>query len=300
MQATDNGRRTSRHASSGSVGVEWLAMGALLAAVLGAIATSSLGERMGQATATGLCRITSTFGDADCDTPATTTSGSVDLTPTVTVSHTATTDGSGSAATAPDATTTEVTADEWPRPPEAPPLPEGSFAEVVDLVEIDDSEPPGGYDRDLFPHWASTGDGCNVREAILRRDFADYELSDNGCRPVAGTGELLSLWDGEVLDDPADVDIDHVRSLSEAWDAGAVDWTTEERQVFANDSANLLAVSASSNRSKGSLGPDEWLPDHDQDATCTYLVTWTQVSVAYELTVTSSEHDVLVSYTDVC
>ncbi|MTV27666.1 HNH endonuclease [Nitriliruptoraceae bacterium ZYF776] len=294
----------------GGVSAEWLATAALVVAVLAALGTGAVGERLGAALAGSWCRVTTTLGAADCQPLAAGPAGPagpaapvgpagatapdrVTAVPEVAVAHAAVGDA---AATTP----TPVTPDELPRDPEAPPLPDGSLADLVALLEIDDGPPPGGYDRARFPHWAGTGDGCNVREAILRRDFVGHELTQNGCRPVAGTGELRSVWDGEVVDDPSRVDVDHIRSLSEAWDAGASTWTDEERRSFANDPANLVAVTASSNRSKGSLGPDAWLPDHDQEATCFYLVAWTQVTIAYELTVTTTELDAVSEHTDVC
>ena len=45
--------------------------------------------------------------------------------------------------------------------------------------------------------------------------------------------------------------------------SGASDWTTPEREIFANDLINpaLIAVSKTSNSQKGDSGPEEWKPD---------------------------------------
>ena len=51
--------------------------------------------------------------------------------------------------------------------------------------------------------------------------------------------------------------------LNEAWQSGAWKWTAAKRQAYANDlgyKASLIAVSASSNRSKGDREPQAWMP----------------------------------------
>jgi hypothetical protein len=56
-------------------------------------------------------------------------------------------------------------------------------------------------------------------------------------------------------------DVDHFVPLAEAWDSGAANWDSATRQAFANDldfSMSLIAVTASSNRSKSDRDPAEW------------------------------------------
>ena len=45
--------------------------------------------------------------------------------------------------------------------------------------------------------------------------------------------------------------------------SGASEWTTPEREVFANDLVNpaLIAVSKTSNSMKSDSGPEEWKPE---------------------------------------
>lgn len=44
--------------------------------------------------------------------------------------------------------------------------------------------------------------------------------------------------------------------------SGASEWTTDQRQAFANDLTHpqLLAVTDNVNESKGDRGPEEWKP----------------------------------------
>ena len=71
-------------------------------------------------------------------------------------------------------------------------------------------------------------------------------------------------------------------ALKEAWDSGANDWDTARREAFANDLDDphaLIAVSSSSNQSKGAADPSNWLPDNPDDQ-CRYIVAWVIVPSA--------------------
>lgn len=148
-----------------------------------------------------------------------------------------------------------------------------------------------GYSRARFPHWAEQGDDCSTREVVLERDGKGVER-DAACKPVSGT--WVSVYDGKTFTDAGDLDIDHTVPLANAWRSGADSWTQEQRKAFANDLTHpqLLSVSASSNRSKGDQGPDEWQPPVTT-YWCAYARSWVAVKSTYELTVTDAEKDML-------
>jgi hypothetical protein len=143
-----------------------------------------------------------------------------------------------------------------------------------------------GYKRELFPHWRSTGSNCDVRDSVLKRDGTKVKLS--GCNVVAGTWK--SIYDGKTLSSPTQADIDHMVPLANAWRSGASAWTTQKRGDFANDldDPQLVAVSASSNRSKGDQDPSTWKPT-DSSSWCTYAEDWIAVKTHWKLTVTTAE-----------
>jgi hypothetical protein len=91
--------------------------------------------------------------------------------------------------------------------------------------------------------------------------------------------------------DASSFDIDHFVPLKEAWDSGAHAWDSGTRQRFANDldyAGSLIAVSASSNRSKGASDPAEWLPPN-RSYRCVYLVTWVEVKLRWNLSADPGE-----------
>ena len=177
----------------------------------------------------------------------------------------------------------------WAEPP-PPPDPATSQAHLDELT-VSAPLPGDGYDRDLFPHWSDQGDSCNTREAVLERDGADVQVGSD-CYPTSGT--WTSVYDGEVTSEPSDIDIDHMVPLKNAWISGAQNWTTAEREGFANDleHAQLIAVSDDSNQEKSAQDPSQWKPEN-QDYWCTYASAWIDVKYVYDLTITDEEKSAL-------
>lgn len=161
--------------------------------------------------------------------------------------------------------------------------------------------PPGtmsGYSRDKFTHWAEQGEKCDTREVILQRDGANV-TRDSQCKAVSGTWK--SLYDEVVVTEASKIDIDHMVPLAEGWRSGAAGWDAAKRKAFANDLTRpqLLAVTASSNRSKGDQSPDLWQPP-SKAAWCQYGRAWTTVKSVYGLTVTEPEKKMLSTMLDTC
>jgi len=154
-----------------------------------------------------------------------------------------------------------------------------------------------GYRRAEFGSaWADTdGNGCNQRDDVLFRDAAPgYEVTiatQGACDHdvIAGTwrdaysGRLLTFTNLKDQAQAQAIQIDHVVSLSDAWETGAWAWTRDERIMFANDLGNLLAVDGPTNQAKSDAGPPDWLPDVDG---CRYVQQYVQVKASYGLGVT--------------
>jgi hypothetical protein len=175
-------------------------------------------------------------------------------------------------------------------PPATPaPVPTGS--PDLAALKIAPEGKMAGYSRDRFPHWASQGNSCDTREIVLQKQGADVK-TDKDCKAVSGTWN--SVYDGVVIKEAGEVDIDHTVPLAEAWRSGADKWTDDERKAFANDlgGIQLLAVTAKSNRSKGDQDPAKWKPPVAAYG-CTYAQHWIAVKITYKLTVDQTEYDAL-------
>ncbi|MEV6970156.1 HNH endonuclease family protein [Hamadaea sp. NPDC051192] len=154
------------------------------------------------------------------------------------------------------------------------------------------------YDRDLFPHWITITGACNTREQVLKRDGTNVVVNSS-CYPTSGS--WYSPYDGATWTDPADIDIDHMVPLAEAWRSGAWAWTTAQRQAYANDlgGPELWAVTDNVNQAKGDQDPAHWKPSLTS-FWCTYAKAWIQAKWYYSLTVDSSEKSALTSMLTYC
>ena len=177
---------------------------------------------------------------------------------------------------------------------------DGELAALLTQLVIEDDF-PSGYDRDLFPHWIDADrDGCDARREVLILEAALAPTVGEGCS-LSG-GSWYSAFDGVTTNDPSLFDIDHMVPLKEAWDSGAHAWDSDRRRAFANDldlPQALLAVSRSSNRSKGADDPAEWLPPL-VSYHCQYIEDWMVVKIKWELSVDAREFSALRSIASGC
>lgn len=155
-----------------------------------------------------------------------------------------------------------------------------------------------GYSRDKFPHWHTVSGTCDTRDEVLKRDGTGVTV-DSDCEPTAG--KWYSVYDATYITDDSAIDIDHMVPLAEAWKSGASSWTTAKREEFANNLsiAQLVAVSASSNRSKSDRDPASWQPTNAA-AHCVYARQWIWVKYTYSLALQSAEKTALQQMLDAC
>lgn len=158
-----------------------------------------------------------------------------------------------------------------------------------------------GYSRDKFKHWVDAdGNGCSTRAEVLLVEAVDAPVRTGRCT-LAG-GRWYSSYDDVYVDGPSGLDIDHMVPLAEAWDSGAHEWTPQRRENYANDLDEplaLIAVTATTNRSKGDQDPQSWLPPY-APAHCGYLLAWVTTKVRWGLSVDQAERDRLVDLAAGC
>lgn len=152
--------------------------------------------------------------------------------------------------------------------------------------------PKTGYKRSQFGDgWAKAG-GCDTRNVILRRDLTNAVLGDDNCKVQAGalsdpyTGQRIAFKRG--ANSSGAVQIDHVVALSNAWQTGAQQLSSEQRISLANDPLELLAVDGPANQQKGDGDAATWLPSN-KPFRCQYIARQIAVKKKYSLWVTPPE-----------
>ncbi|EMF56513.1 MULTISPECIES: HNH endonuclease family protein [Streptomyces] len=116
------------------------------------------------------------------------------------------------------------------------------------------------------------------------------------------SGSWHSPYDDTSFTVARALDIDHLVPLAESWDSGASGCPPAERQAYANDLDEpraLIAVSATSNRSKSDQDPATWQPPA-ADYRCTYATDWTAVKTRWGLVIDPAEQAALAEVLDGC
>ena len=145
------------------------------------------------------------------------------------------------------------------------------------------------YDRADWPHWLDDDGNCRDTRAeiLIRTSRVAVTFRDrNQC--VVKSGEWLDPYSGRLVHQASALDIDHLVPLKHAHGHGGHAWPGAQRQRFANDPDNLVPVSASLNRAKGSGSPDQWRPPN-RGYWCEYGRRWQDIKQRYALMVTAPE-----------
>lgn len=171
-------------------------------------------------------------------------------------------------------------------------------SEYLALLKVAPERNSTSYVRAYFKHWIDADrDGCDTRREVLERQ----SLVKTDCKSLRN-GSWYSEFDGVLTRDAGTFDIDHFIPLKEAWESGAYAWNADTRMRFANDleyQPSLIAVTASSNRSKSDRDPAAWLPPN-AGYTCPYLARWVAVKFRWRLTVDEAEKSAIASKLKVC
>ena len=159
-------------------------------------------------------------------------------------------------------------------------------ADTVQLTVAEDKTT--GYNRSAFKHWVDAdNNGCDTRAEVLLEEATVTPKIGAKCKLTGG--KWLSAYDGTTVTNASQLDVDHLVPLAEAWRSGAWKWTAAQRQAFANDLDNseaLIAVTLSTNRSKGDKDPSSWMPKETQ---CNYVESWISIKSKYVLSVDEKE-----------
>lgn len=176
---------------------------------------------------------------------------------------------------------------------------------LLDTIEVKGRAPKTGYNRTLQfgQAWEDVdANGCDTRNDILARDLVGITV-DERCRVL--TGILNDPYTGQRIDfirgsgTSAEVQIDHVVSLMDAWQKGAQQMTPEQRLAFANDPQNLLAVDGAANQQKGAGDAATWLPAN-KAFRCEYVGRQVTVKAKWRLWATNAEMETMRGILEAC
>lgn len=148
------------------------------------------------------------------------------------------------------------------------------------------------YDRTAWmKRWADLDGDCqDTRQEVLAAEsVVPVTMDVKGCR--VASGKWIDPYTGSEITEPSAVDIDHMVPLQNAHVSGGWLWDIEKRKQFANNLADDIALTASSqsaNRSKGSKGPDQWLPPR-AEFRCEYVKRWLAIKEKWGLLLSAAE-----------
>jgi hypothetical protein len=128
-----------------------------------------------------------------------------------------------------------------------------------------------------------------VEKSVNGRLKLDY-TPDGECRLAAGTGKWVDHYARTELSVDAEMEVDHVVPLREAWDAGASQWSRVDRRKFATDPINLRITAKGTNRTKSDkqvYDYEKWAPEGFRP--CDYAKQYAGVKGEYSLTFTAKE-----------
>ena len=172
------------------------------------------------------------------------------------------------------------------------------------VINIKVAEPEDvNYDRKEWKHWNNLSPSCwNVREEVLFKQAESIVLLDKDNKVTEDKSKACSIESGKWIDpytgatftSPQQLDIDHTIPLGYAARQGGQHWGSERKRDYANSQNNnqLIAVSASANRSKSDKGPGSWYPGNPSYQ-CEYANNWVNIANEWDLTIAPKDADKL-------
>jgi putative cell wall-binding protein len=197
-------------------------------------------------------------------------------------------------------------------PPPTTPTPTGSALTALNALLVKGRAAKTGYERDQFGSaWSDDvsvqggHNGCDTRNDVLRRDLTSEVLKadSGGCTVLSGnlkdpySGKTINFVRGTTTS--IAVQIDHIVSLSNAWQTGAQPLSAAQRKDFANDPLNLWAVDGPLNAQKGDGDAATWLPPATA-IRCLYVARQVAVKKTYNMWVTAPEKDAITAVLSAC
>lgn len=148
------------------------------------------------------------------------------------------------------------------------------------------------YNRKDWRHWVDEDRDCqNTRAEVLIAESTKPVTFTREQECTVANGSWEGPYTGKRFASARQLDVDHMVPLANAHRSGGWQWSPDRKREYANYLAypnHLIAVDRSANRSKGSKGPEEWLPT-DGTYICSYVFDWVLIKDRWGLTATTAE-----------
>lgn len=159
------------------------------------------------------------------------------------------------------------------------------------------------YNRNGWHHWVDADVDCqDTREEVLIAESEVPVTYRDSRHCHVASGRWTCAYTGKVFSDPGDLDIDHMVPLENAHSSGGAEWSREKKESYANaldEPEHLVAVAKSANRSKGSKGPEQWLPPNEANH-CQYAADWKAIKKRWRLKMNRDEKKTIEAILENC
>ena len=172
--------------------------------------------------------------------------------------------------------------------------------EAMSLLDFEYRENPEvtveAYDREHhFGGWVKnkkSGDCFNTRNKVLAREnIGTIQLKESNKCSIAH-GEWVDPYSGNTMTDAqAEIQVDHMVPLREAYVSGGHKWTFKERCLYGNYLGyrnHLVAVSGAENNEKSAKTPEDYMPSNP-NYQCEYLKDWLKIKSFWGLSLVPEE-----------
>lgn len=149
------------------------------------------------------------------------------------------------------------------------------------------------YNRNLhYGKWitiSSNGNCLNTRGQVLVRDSQQAVQLNGGCN--VATGVWHDPYSNRVIQDAAEIQIDHVVPAKNSYVSGAFAWSWQTRCAYFNfmgSRTHLLPVEGTENNIKGDKTPEGYQPPN-RAYRCEYLANWLRIKMTWRLMLSENE-----------
>jgi len=159
------------------------------------------------------------------------------------------------------------------------------------------------YKRSDWKHWNDVDNNCrNTRHDALFNASSVPVTFSNSNHCVVVSGRFYDTYSDKYFYKSSDLDYDHIVPLFWAHKSlvrSGITWSKSQKELFANDVANLILVDDELNQIKSAKSPAEWLPPN-VNYHCEYVSRFNAIVKKYNLQYEKNEYRKIQSMIQIC